>query len=461
MASIATSSGSGQDAPQPQPNASHHPVDAPAEDTPSHRRRRRGAVRASIVEGLASTPVLSASGNYVTPFALALNASSFQIGLLNGWPNLAAALSQFFAPSISRALRTRRRMLLLSVLLSIVAWGGMMAIPFLLPGNKVWWLLALATLSLVAYYLPQGAFGSWMADLVPAKRLGKVQGIRTSLGSVGAIVVILGGGFILDWFDSRIFLGFSIVFGTILALRLSSWVIFARMYEPPYDPKAAPRLSFKGFLRDVLGTNLGFFLIGYAVFFYGISISGPFFSVFMLKELGFSYLTYMAVSVSATVVTLFAVLAWGPFADKYGNVRALKLSVAAIIVVPLLWLAVDNAAKAYVMNVIAGVFWAGMSMVSLNFVYEASPREERVRNVAYLFAFQGVATFLGNMTGGAILPHVPKVFGSSVMALFIISAAVRLGGAAIIFAKVREVRHIARGEGGKGRRMRLPQVLRK
>ncbi len=409
-----------------------------------------------MVEGLASTPVLSASGNYITPFALALNASSFQIGLLNGWPNLAAALSQFFAPPIGRALGTRRRMLLLSSVLSIAGWGGMMAIPYLLPGNKVWWLLALATLSLVAFYLPQGAYGSWMADLVPAKRLGKVQGIRTSLGSLGTIVVILGGGFILDLFDRRIMLGFALVFGTILLLRVLSLGIFARMYEPPYDPQAAPRHNLKGFVQQVLGPNMGSFFIGYALFFYGISISGPFFAIFMLKELHFSYLSYMGVSVSATVTTLFAVLVWGPFADRYGNVRALKLSVAAIIVVPLLWLFVDGVVKALVMNVIAGAFWAGMSMVSLNFVYEASPRDERVRNVAYLFAFQGVATFLGNMTGGALLPHVPAIFGSHVAALFVVSAVVRLGGAAIIFTKVHEVRRIARGEGRKGRGLRWP-----
>jgi MFS family permease len=404
--------------------------------------------------------VLSASGNYVTPFAIALDASYVQIGLLNGWPNLAAALSQFLAPAIGKGLGTRRRMLLLSIALSILAWGGMMAIPFLLPGNKVWWLIALATLSLIAYYLPQGAFGSWMADLVPAKRLGKVMSARTVLASLGTIVVILGGGFILDWYDSRIFVGFSVVFGTILVLRLFSLGIFARMYEPPFDPTKEPKHRLRDLVGDTLHSNLGHYLLGYALMFYGVSISGPFFSVFWLKELHFSYLTFMAVSVSATLVTLVAVLFWGPFADRYGNVRVLRITLGVVAVVPLMWMGVDGVGKAYVVQIVAGAFWAGFSMASINFVYEASAREERVRNVAYLFAFQGIATFLGNMTGGFILPYVPEVFGSSIIALFAISGAVRLGAAAMLFTKVQEVRHIAYPrERAKAQGLHLPHLF--
>lgn len=407
------------------------------------REKRHKAVRAATVEGVANNPVLSASGNYVTPFAIALDASALQIGLLNGWPNLAAALSQFLAPSLVKRLGTRRRMMLLAIVLSMLAWGGMMAIPFLLPGSKVWWLIGLAVLSLIAYYLPQGAFGSWMSDLVPARRLGKVMGARTALASIGIIVVILGGGFILDWFDSNVFLGFSIVFGTILALRLISLGIFARMYEPPYDARSEPRHNLAEFLRGSLRSNLGLYLFAYALLFYGVSVSGPFFAVFMLKELKFSYLTYMGVSVASTLVTLVGVLFWGPFADKFGNVRVMKITLTGMCVVPLMWIWVDVPIKAYIVNMLAGVVWSGFTMVSLNFVYEASAREERVRNVAYLFAFQGIAAFLGNMTGGAIQPHVPQILGSSVIALFIVSSGVRFGALALLLTKVHEVRRLS------------------
>ena len=56
-------------------------------------------------------------------------------------------------------------------------------------------------------------------------------------------------------------------------------------------------------------------------------IASPFFAVYMLRNLGFSYLTFMMVMMSQVLFTILAMRVWGKFADKYGNYEVIKIKI--------------------------------------------------------------------------------------------------------------------------------------
>src|SRR5690606_18617771 len=88
-------------------------------------------------------------------------------------------------------------------------------------------------------------------------------------------------------------------------------------------------------LRDATFRNYTFFV----AFMQGtVAISGPFFAVYMLNELQFTYIEY-SINLMASIATQFTMLRfWGKISDKHGNRLVMLLCSAAIPAIPLLWL---------------------------------------------------------------------------------------------------------------------------
>jgi hypothetical protein len=68
---------------------------------PSKTEQVRKSLKYSILDGSAFSAMLGLTQDYIVPFALALKATAFQIGLLSCVPNLTMALSQLTTPRLA------------------------------------------------------------------------------------------------------------------------------------------------------------------------------------------------------------------------------------------------------------------------------------------------------------------------------------------------------------------------
>ena len=127
------------------------------------------SLKYSIVDGLAYSAMLGLTQDYIVPFALALKATVVQIGLLSSIPNLTMGLSQLSAPRLAERAGSRKGLILPAVFLHALMWVPILLIPYLFPGEKIWWLICFLTLSIILSSLGNPAWGSLMADLVPEK----------------------------------------------------------------------------------------------------------------------------------------------------------------------------------------------------------------------------------------------------------------------------------------------------
>jgi MFS family permease len=400
------------------------------------------SLKYSIYDGAAHSSMLGLTQDYIAPFALALKATSAQIGLLTSLPNLAAALFQLKAPDIVRKAGSRKRMILIAVFVHALLWAPLALIPFLFHGNGVWWLIAIFTLVMVFGSLANPAWGSLMADLVPLARRGRYFGHRGKICGFTTLAFTLIAAFILWLSRHQLFIGFAIVFALALLFRLVSWYFLAKMCEPPVAVQHKEQTHLLDFVREIRSTNLGRFVLYVSAMNFATYLAAPFFAVYMLRDLGFDYLTYVVIIASAALATILAVTFWGKRADRAGNIKIVAITSLLIPLVPLLWLISHNILYLVLIQLLSGFAWAGFTLCSTNFIYDASAPETRTGCIAYFNAANGCAICLGALLGGFLALHLPPVLGYNLLALFLISGLLRVAVATTLFRNIAEVRRV-------------------
>jgi len=406
------------------------------------RRNIKKSLRLSVLDGGAFAAMLGLTQSYITPFALALKATTTQIGLLTSIPNITMALSQLAAPILAERAGSRKGLILPMVLMHALMWLPILLLPYIFPSSEVWWLIGFITLSAVFGSFANPAWGSMMADLVPEELRGRYFSFRGRIAGFITLVFSLIGGAILQLYTNNVFIGFTIIFGGALASRLLSLYFISGMYEPPLPHEGENIPGLFGLFKNLGTSNLGRFTLFFALIMFAQSISGPFFAVYMLRDLDFSYVTYMVVISASSISSLFFQPFWGRRADRAGNIKVIRITAVLLPIVPLLWLGNQSAFYLIGANIFSGFTWSGFNLAAVNFVYDASEPGSRTKQIAVFNSITGVAICLGSLAGGYLAPHLPEVLGFELRTLFTISGTLR--GLIVVFLlhTIFEVRRV-------------------
>lgn len=396
----------------------------------------------SIVEGSANAAMLGLTQDYIVPFALALKATTAQIGLLVSIPNLATALSQLAAPRLTDIAGSRKRIILPAVILHAFMWLPVLLAAYVFPGQRIMWLIGCYTLTTVLGSLGIPAWGSMMADIIPGRIRGRYFGFRNRICNSATLFFSFVAGGILQFFTTNVLLGFSLLFGGAALSRLVSWRFLYKMHEPPVTRRDTETYKPFALLKNLGSSNLGRFIIYIALINFTVNISAPFFAVYMLRDLKFSYGTYVIVTATAILSNLVFMTYWGRRADRAGNIRVLQIASALIPVVPLMWLGGSHLYYLIIVQIFSGFAWSGFNLVSTNFLYEASPSEKRTQYIAIANTVNGSAIFLGTLLGGQLATHLPAVLGYRMLTLFTVSGVLRFFIATVMLHRIKEVRSV-------------------
>ncbi len=380
--------------------------------------------------------------NYITPFALALKATTSQIGLLNSFPGFASAFSQLGTPALVRRAGSRKTVIAGAVFAQALMWLPVFLVPYLVGGSGVWWLIGLFTIGGMFGALSNAPWSSMMADLVHEDVRGRYFSFRGRINTFMFLAFSLIAGFLLQALTHNVFLGFAFLFGGAFVFRLLSFNFLVRMYEPPLvrDKPGAPGLS--AVIRTFRTSNLGRFTLFVALMYFSIMLAGSFFSVYMLRDLKLSYLTFTLINCSSTVTTIVCLRFWGRRADRAGNLMMLRITGGLLPVVPVLWLVSPNPVYLALANAFSGFVWAGFDLSCSNFLYDASDSESRTKQIALFNCIVNVALGLGPLAGGFIAPHLPALFGYQLRTLFTLSGVLRAVVVVLLLGTIAEVRRV-------------------
>jgi MFS family permease len=402
----------------------------------------RTSLKNSFLDGCFASAMLGFTEQYITPFAVALKATSAQVGMLAAFPSLISSLVQLKSADVTEHLKSRRRILNIFVFLHAFMFLPVILIPFFFKENSVLWLILFVTLLNSAGAFPGPAWASLMADHIPASARGKYFGWRNRY--IGAITVACAflSGFILNIFGKDTYAGFVVIFGLACAARFISWYFLSKMYEPPIGVTNEHYFNFWDFIKRARESNFAKFVFYIASINFSVNISGPFFAVFMLRDLNFNYVIYTVIVTSATIATLLTMNLWGRHADRTGNLKVIRLTSFFIPIVPVLWLFSSDIYYLVIIQVLAGFVWAGFNLSVMNFMYDAVMPEKRTRCIAYFNVINGTAICFGALLGGALAKVMPPLFGHRLLALFLLSGIMRAIFAFIFLPKIKEVRRV-------------------
>lgn len=395
---------------------------------------------ASVWDGVFASCTGGLTNDYVAPYALALGASTSQIGLLAAFPSLAAATLQLKSAGLAEKFKSRKRVILLFVFLHALMGIPIMFLPMLARHYAVYGLVLLVTLFASCNAFAAPAWAGLMSEYIPPKMRGRYFGWRNKIMISVTVAASCLAGAILHYSGDAPLRGFFLIILLAVACRFVSWYFLTRMYEPAYRAEGAAYFSFLDFLKRAKESNFARFVFSCALFIFCVNVASPFFSVFMLKDLRFSYLMFTAVTVTATVAQVAAMGRWGKYADRVGNLKVIRLSSLLIATLPVWWVINQHPAMLFFAQLLSGFAWAGFNLCTTNFIYDAVTPQKRVRCIAYFNFFIGIATFCGAIVGGYLAPLLPAVNGHKLLTLFLVAAGLRFIASRIFFPGIKEVR---------------------
>jgi len=401
----------------------------------------------SIIEGSFASIRQSLGDSYISPFAIALNAGNATIAMLSSITGLLGPLSQLFSARLIEKY-SRKKILLKTIFFESLLWIPFIIIALLFHLGIIASTLPFALVFFFAIYtiiaqMPVPAWFSWIGDIVDGDHRGKWFAKRNFiLGGITLITTIFAALF-LDFAKKQNFvmIGFMILFFLAMIARFISRIYFKRAYEPKLKLEKGYYFSFWQFLRKAPSNNFGRFTIFKASMGFAASIASPFFAVYMLRNLGFSYITFMIITMSQTVFSLILIKAWGRFADKYGNYEVLKITSVLVPLYPILWL-ISHSPIFLVLgpSLIGGIAWSGFNLAAGNFVFDSVTPQKRSLAVSYFHVLHGVGVFLGAGLGGLLAKIITITFMDTLLFIFLISAFARLIVGLIGLPKIKEVR---------------------
>jgi MFS family permease len=400
------------------------------------------SLEAARREGFYSAIAGGVTEPFMIPYALALGASSFQAGLLSSARNLLLSVVQLSsAEAVTRA-GSRRAVVRWTVGLQAFLW---LPIAFVVPLFGSWAVAALIllyTLGTGSAALGAPAWGSLMAEYLAPGERGAYFGQRARLVGLAGTAASLAAGGVLQLASGHALVGFALLTLAAACARALAWRWLGRFHEEPWQERPGLRFSFAQFVRAAPRSNFARFSLCLAFYNWATHLSAPYFAVYMLQELHFSYLAYTAVVLAGSITGSLASRGWGRIGDRAGNHFVVRWTLVGVAFLPLLWAFTTRPGGMAAWNVLGAFLWGGVNLASSNFLYDAVTPPKRHTCLAYFNVLNGLGISVGAFTGGVIVAKMPTFGHGAFTTVFVLSTALRLLAAVLFVSLVREVRSV-------------------
>lgn len=411
------------------------------------------SLKHSLKDATAFAAMTGVGETYVSAFALFLKATAPQIGLLASLPPLLASLTQLFSAWIGRVTGQRKALVLVGASLQAFMWLPILLLPILFPAHAVPLLIASVVLYHGGAHLAAPQWSSMMGDIVPERRRGRFFGMRTRIVSLTSFCALMLGGLLLHAMSTagHTLIGFVLLFSTAAVARVISVYHLARMTDPGGHVAALETPVGRSWRHRLRRSNAVRFSLFFAFMQFGVAIASPFFTVYMLRDLGFSYFEFTLNSGASIFAQFLTLSQWGRISDVFGNRRVLFVTGLFIPLMPILWTVSTDVWYLVAIQALSGFSWAGFTLAAGNFIYDLVQPNRRVTYLAVHNVLASIGTFAGAILGGflaTVLPRELVLAGihyswlSPLYGVFVLSTLVRGGVVLLLLPKLREVRSV-------------------
>ena len=422
---------------------------------------QRTNFRNSIFDGIFAHVFATLTGGvFLTGFALYLGMDELMIGLLASMPFW---VTVFQLPTSYFIIRNgeRKKIAVGAAAIARFLWVPILLValvPFLEPSTKTLTVLGLIFLSYVFISVSYVSWLSWMSDLVPDRMRGRFFGTRNMFCGASGMVAMVIYGRLLDGLKNYSFgslpAGFSVTFTTAVLFGMMS-LFFLKNISESSSNQMQPNHSFrKEMAMPIKDANFRRFLVFTFLWGFSVHFASPFFTLYCLRDLKFSYTFVAALGVLSAFADLMGMHLWGRISDRYKNKAVIQVAGWVAVFLPLAWVTVrpDSIAIPILLHVVGGGFWAGINLCNNNLLLRISPQDNRTCFLSVYNICAGLGAAMGPVFAGLILRTVIhgdfQLFGSTVahplQMIFVISTLLRLFSLQI-FRSVQEPQALSVG----------------
>lgn len=430
-----------------------HHMQSASEDR--EHQNRQATLRSQVREGAASAVMQGSGETYLSAFALLLHATPFQIGLLAAVPPILGTFAQLYSIKLLNRFHARKPLILTGAMGQALAWLPLFVLPMVFPRLAPWVLLGAVMVYVAMGHMTVPAWNSLITEIVDANQRGAYFANRTRMIAVTSFVALAIAGFLLQVTESwtEPLWGFGAIFTCAAVAKLISIKYLSRLPELPQHQRLKKNGGVRDFLRSRRSTMFRRFLLFSGIFHAAVMIAGPFFVVYLLRDLHLTYVQYGMWLAAPVLGQLISLQEWGRIADTFGNKKVLVITGLLIPIIPVLYLLSTNWLLLIGINFVSGLIWPGFSLSLGNYVFDAVHAEDRAKGVAVYSAVNALGAGFGAMVGSWLATIVPSELGvgkmvfsfaSNLPFLFFTSGILRLIASVTLLNTFKERRRVTK-----------------
>lgn len=367
--------------------------------SPFDRTRARSI---SVLDGVLHAVMLGASESYLGALAVELGHGPRAMSLLSSVPLLAGALAQLSSGLLVSWLGARKRLVVLGAALQALSHVGLIWIAYA-RRTDLSSLLAIKTLFWMSGAVIAPAWGAWMSLLTDDGQRERYFARRSAAVYAGLLVSFVASGVALNAVPATARLDvFSVLFGVAALARACS--TYALWKQPDSPRRGRPDASSLRY-RFVHAVSEGEWRtpIYLAALMFGVYLSAPFFTPYMLRELHFDYASFVQLTGLSILSKALTFPLCHPLALRFGLRAILLFSGIGIAALPALWAIVSDVHALMLVEIFGGAVWAGLEYTSFQLILRSAKDAFRVELLAISGSITGAAQLAGSYLGAVLI----------------------------------------------------------
>ena len=388
------------------------PSENPQETAPSSSRAQSAGergLRYGFRDGACQAVTQGSGEQYLSAFALLLHASPFQLSVLSALPQLIGTGAQLASVKLLQWFPNRKALISAGTVGQAFAWIPIVLLPLLFPQWGPWLVVGGAAAYFACAQFTTPAWNSLIADWLDQHERGAYFARRAQIIAILSFFALCGAGWMLSlWQHSTTaWWGFVLIFAMAGSARILSALALSPVQDVHQTAHQEAQQGFRDFFRQSATRDFRRFLFFSGLMHASVLIAGPFFVLYMLKDLQLSYLGYGGWLAAGLLGQLLTLQAWGYFGDRFGNKALLSITGFTVSFLPMLYLVSTNLGFLLAVNFLGGIIWAGLALGLQNYVFDSVRPEDRAKAIALYSTVNAIGWSAGALLGSWLVEHLP------------------------------------------------------
>lgn len=383
--------------------------------------RCRQLVRASYFEGAFYALMVGMAETFALFYAVKQNIPLTQLALLSTLPILMGSMSQWVMPQLVQDDKIRRAKLSF-YLVQII--GLFCLCKSVVSTDYFPWLFAALSLYWIGG-LTSGPFWlQWMVNEVPSKAFGGFLSKRNAFVALCTLVAYISTAAYLNHHATST--DFLIVFAIGTSARVGSFVCQILLSRSSIEwPQKRAAVSVARV--EQLRAPIVWMICLTALFKTVVTMASPFFLPYMIHDLHFGIMEYVALTAVPFVGRFIFLAGWGRASQDMRPFIGLQIACLGISLIPAMWAAVPPFPVYVLLELAGGMLWGGFELCTILIIQRFRPKNT-LRTLGLHMSLMGAGSVLGAYVGSLFM----KDPSHSYRDLFLLSSSLRITVASII-----------------------------